>query len=230
MVEARLPLYAPRGPSLARATALSGAATVNLLVLGALLLPATLAPTLTGPRLSDVEPALIATVVEVASVVLPSPPPPAPVERAAPVRPAPAPVAVPVPVPETVAPPTPGTTPVEAPAAATTSPAPVTADPSGVAPGGAVEGTLAYIEAPHPAYPQRALRQRAEGVVLLRVRVGSDGLPLAVDLARSSGHPALDDAARRQVLRHWRFQPAIRDGRAVEAIGLVPVAFRLDLR
>jgi len=32
------------------------------------------------------------------------------------------------------------------------------------------------------------------------------------------------------VLRHWRFQPALRDGVAVEAVGLVPIAFRLDLR
>jgi len=226
MAEARLPLYAPRGPSIARATALSGAMTVNLLVLGALLLPAALAPTLQGPRLSTFEPALVVTAVEVAAAVLP--PPPAPVE--APPRPAPAPVprVVETPLPTPVVPAVVASTPVAAlpPAAPAIEavPAPGPAAPA------ANEGALAYVEAPQPDYPRAALKSRAEGTVLLRVRVGTDGLPVSVAIARSSGHPALDDAARRQVLRHWRFQPALRDGVAVEAVGLVPIAFRLDLR
>jgi protein TonB len=33
--------------------------------------------------------------------------------------------------------------------------------------------------------------------------------------------------AREQVLAHWRFRPAMHGGRAVQAIGLVPVNFRL---
>ncbi|WP_312787111.1 energy transducer TonB, partial [Stenotrophomonas indicatrix] len=37
----------------------------------------------------------------------------------------------------------------------------------------------------------------------------------------------LDQAARQQVLRHWRFVPAERDGMAVPAIGMVPVQFSL---
>ncbi|MCE3001619.1 MAG: energy transducer TonB [Xanthomonadaceae bacterium] len=228
MAEARLPLYAPRGPSIARATALSGAMTVNLLVLGALLLPAALAPTLQGPRLSTFEPALVVTAVEVAAAVLPLPPAPAPVE--APPRPAPAavPRVVETPLPTPVVPDVAASTPVAAlpPAApvAAAVPAPGPAAPA------ATEGALAYVEAPQPDYPRAALKSRAEGTVLLRVRVGSDGLPVSVAIARSSGHPALDDAARRQVLRHWRFQPALRDGVAVEAVGLVPIAFRLDLR
>jgi protein TonB len=51
---------------------------------------------------------------------------------------------------------------------------------------------------------------------------------LQVDVNRSSGDRRLDLAARDQVLRHWRFRPAIRDGRAVRAIGLVPIDFSLD--
>ncbi len=42
------------------------------------------------------------------------------------------------------------------------------------------------------------------------------------------GYRELDEAARRHVLRRWRFQPAMRDGRAVQAIGLVPIEFSLD--
>jgi protein TonB len=72
------------------------------------------------------------------------------------------------------------------------------------------------------------MRKHLEGEVLLRVRVGTDGLPLAVEIARSSGHRVLDDAARRTVLAQWRFRPAMRDGLAVQAVGLVPIVFRLS--
>ena len=48
-----------------------------------------------------------------------------------------------------------------------------------------------------------------------------------VAVREGSGDRRLDAAARDQVLAHWRFRPAMRDGRAVQAIGLVPINFRL---
>lgn len=54
-----------------------------------------------------------------------------------------------------------------------------------------------------------------------------DGRPLRADIERSSGHRALDAAARRQVLAKWRFKPAMQDGHAIQAIGLVPIDFTL---
>lgn len=87
--------------------------------------------------------------------------------------------------------------------------------------------SLEYLRAPPPAYPRAAMRMNREGTVLLAVLVGVDGKPLRVDVRDSSGDQRLDDAAREQVLRHWRFRPAMRDGRAVQAIGLVPVEFKL---
>jgi len=63
--------------------------------------------------------------------------------------------------------------------------------------------------------------------VLLRVEVDSGGQPVAVSIERSSGSRHLDQAARQQVLKRWRFEPAQRDGVAVPAIGLVPVQFSL---
>ncbi|MBA2238954.1 MAG: energy transducer TonB, partial [Lysobacter sp.] len=63
--------------------------------------------------------------------------------------------------------------------------------------------------------------------VLLQVLVDTDGKPLQVEVARSSGHRSLDRAARRHVLARWMFRPAIQDGRPVQAIGLVPVEFAL---
>lgn len=87
---------------------------------------------------------------------------------------------------------------------------------------------LQYASAPPPPYPRDALRDGLTGTVMLRVLVDVDGRPLDVAVERSSGHRVLDVAARRQVLAKWRFHPAMRDGRAVQAIGVVPVEFTLD--
>ena len=87
---------------------------------------------------------------------------------------------------------------------------------------------LEYADAPAPAYPRDALREGAEGTVLLQVLVDVDGTPLRVDIQRSSGDRRLDLAARKQVLQHWRFRPAMKDGRAMQAIGLVPIDFHLQ--
>ena len=87
---------------------------------------------------------------------------------------------------------------------------------------------LEYRLAPAPTYPKRALQQRLTGTVLLQVLVGVDGRPLEVIVAQSSGHRDLDEAARAQVLKRWSFQPATRDGQAVQAIGMVPIEFALQ--
>lgn len=87
---------------------------------------------------------------------------------------------------------------------------------------------LQYANAPAPDYPRAALIAGAEGVVLLEIHVGRDGRPIDVRLHRSSGNRELDRAAMRHVQRHWTFQPAMRDGMPVEAIGLVPIAFNLS--
>lgn len=55
-----------------------------------------------------------------------------------------------------------------------------------------------------------------------------DGRPLDVQIQHSSGHRQLDEAARRHVLKHWTFRSAMQAGQAVQARGLVPIAFSLD--
>lgn len=87
--------------------------------------------------------------------------------------------------------------------------------------------SLQYLQAPPPPYPRAALMGRLQGTVLLQIRVDVEGRPVAVEIARSSGHKVLDQAARDQVIKHWRFRPALQDGHAVEAVGMVPVAFSL---
>ncbi|ASK91676.1 energy transducer TonB [Xanthomonas citri] len=96
-------------------------------------------------------------------------------------------------------------------------------------PSGPIEaGQLQYLSSPAPSYPTAALRAGQQGTVLLRVLVGTDGRPAEVSLQTSSGHRMLDLAARSQVLRNWRFQPAMQNGQAVQAYGLVPVRFSLN--
>lgn len=86
--------------------------------------------------------------------------------------------------------------------------------------------SLQYLSAPAPSYPRDALRIGAQGTVVLRVLVDENGLPIEVTVERSSGNRSLDNAARAQVTRHWKFRPAIDNGRAVQAYGLIPVDFR----
>lgn len=80
-----------------------------------------------------------------------------------------------------------------------------------------------------PRYPPGALRSGAEGSVLIRAEIGADGIPTAVTYARRSGNRELDRAALTAV-RDWRFQPALRDGKAIASAVQVPVDFVLDER
>lgn len=80
------------------------------------------------------------------------------------------------------------------------------------------------VHSPQPAYPARALRRGTSGEVLVRALVGVDGRPRQVEVARSSSHRALDQAAVRAI-RSWRFQPAMRAGEPVAQTVHVPVAF-----
>jgi len=65
-------------------------------------------------------------------------------------------------------------------------------------------------------YPRLAQERGYEGRVLLRVRVGVDGTVKEVVVQESSGHAILDDAAVRMA-RDWTFEPALREGAAVES-------------
>ena len=87
--------------------------------------------------------------------------------------------------------------------------------------------SLQALMSPAPPYPPQAVRGGLTGTVELEILVGIDGRPIEVTIVRSSGHRLLDQAARRVVLTRWMFRPAMRDGRAVQAIGRVPIEFVL---
>lgn len=161
-----------------------------------------------------------------------SPPPPAPAKAAAkppPTRKPPvlamtpeqqaSPASPPVVAapPEAAPSPAPATPPAAAPAASAAAGAPLVA----------ARYNAAYLNNPEPRYPPLSRRLGEEGKVLLKVRVGANGLPLAVDLEKSSNFARLDEAAR-QAVSGWRFVPARRGDEAVEASVFVPIVFRLD--
>lgn len=150
----------------------------------------------------------------------------------------------PVPVPVVQRPPTATTQPVRQPQQVVPvetpvvdpQPGDVAIEPVDIAPGPepmldptpASGAQLQALRSPPPPYPAEAMRSGLMGVVELEILVGVDGRPLDVRIVRSSGHRVLDQTARRTVLSKWTFVPAMRDGRAVEALGRVPVEFRLD--
>lgn len=78
-----------------------------------------------------------------------------------------------------------------------------------------------------PRYPPAAMRRRLEGEVILLITVGIDGVPVDVQVQKSSRHRELDQEAIRAA-RSWKFNPEIRDGRAVQGRVLVPIKFSLS--
>ena len=77
-----------------------------------------------------------------------------------------------------------------------------------------------------PEYPAAALRAREEGTVLVRAEVDALGNPTNVGIAKRSGSRDLDRAAMAAV-RKWKFEPAMKDGKAVASTVQVPVDFTL---
>ena len=101
------------------------------------------------------------------------------------------------------------------------------ANPAPVVGSAPIEATLAYRAVPL-AYPQQALRAHMEGTVVLKVLVNEQGVPQEATVEQSSGYTLLDRSAREQVLRGWKFQPAMVSGQAVRAWARVPVSFNLN--
>lgn len=76
-----------------------------------------------------------------------------------------------------------------------------------------------------PKYPAAALRAGVGGTVVVYAELDAKGVPIEVRVAKRSGERDLDRAALSAV-RQWRFEPAMRDGKAVASAVRVPVDFR----
>lgn len=94
---------------------------------------------------------------------------------------------------------------------------------------GAGTGQIGYAECvycPRPEYDMRAYNREITGVVMLRVLVGTDGNPLAIQIWKSLD-PGLDRQAVLAV-RKWRFRPSKKEGKPVAAWNSVEIVFRLS--
>ena len=77
-----------------------------------------------------------------------------------------------------------------------------------------------------PEYPGSELRSAREGLVTVRVRIGTDGRVKAVEKVRATSD-AFFEATRRQALARWRFKPATRGGIPEESWKQMSVRFEL---
>ncbi len=80
---------------------------------------------------------------------------------------------------------------------------------------------------PAPRYPYLSRVNEEEGDVLLRVVVDPKGRVAEINIIQSSGYSRLDKAARKAVKR-WKFQPALKDGLAIEGVVKIPISFVLE--
>jgi protein TonB len=77
-----------------------------------------------------------------------------------------------------------------------------------------------------PAYPERARRAGAEGVVVVRIALTADGAVRQVELTQGSGSRLLDEAAL-AAARASTFVPASRNRAPVEAEAVATYRFEL---
>lgn len=104
------------------------------------------------------------------------------------------------------------------------------AAPGGLATASGIQlpsSSASYLNNPKPVYPAISKRLGEQGKVVLRVLIGSDGLPQTVQVQQSSGFERLDRQAVDAVLR-WRFVPGTRNGVPEAMWNLVPVNFVLQ--
>ncbi|MBM7063137.1 energy transducer TonB [Pseudomonas sp. UL073] len=105
------------------------------------------------------------------------------------------------------------------------------AAPAPQSPPTAVEEVLsrepAFLEPPkQPTYPSLARRRNQQGVVLVEVRLDSQGTQRELKVLRSSGVESLDRAALAAVAG-WRFRPETQNGKAVPSRVQIPIQFAL---
>jgi len=98
--------------------------------------------------------------------------------------------------------------------------------PPGIFPAGKHAVTVPeVIYNPEPSFSDEARKAKAQGVVVLLLVVGKDGLPHGIRVGQSLGM-GLDEKAMEAVGR-WRFKPATLNGQPVATQIAVQVEFHL---
>ena len=88
--------------------------------------------------------------------------------------------------------------------------------------------TPAFLEPPQAPHYPRSMRSRGlGGVVIVEVLIGAKGNQTELEIAKSSGLPALDQSALSAV-RKWRFKPHAVNGINVASRVHIPVRFAIN--
>lgn len=78
-----------------------------------------------------------------------------------------------------------------------------------------------------PVYPEEALKQRIQGVVVVEATTDEKGDVVAVRIVPGkTSQPLLEEAALTAV-RQWKYEPAVKDGKAVGVTFTVTINFAL---
>ena len=78
---------------------------------------------------------------------------------------------------------------------------------------------------PDPEYSEDARKAKYQGTAILGLTVGGDGLPYDVCVLNALGH-GLDEKSI-EAVKHWKFEPGVKDGHTVPVRLSVETAFRL---
>ena len=78
-----------------------------------------------------------------------------------------------------------------------------------------------------PPYPNDKLRDEEEATLRLRLTIDTRGRVTAVDPV-GAADPSFLEAARRHIIRAWRYKPATEDGVAVPSTMVINLSFRLE--
>jgi Gram-negative bacterial TonB protein C-terminal len=89
-------------------------------------------------------------------------------------------------------------------------------------PGGWDIEPVPIYQPPSPPYPSVAREKMVAGEVILQVLVRLDGSTEVVRVIKSL--PYCVDAAKENA-KHWRWKPALKNGKPVEALGIITVTF-----
>jgi protein TonB len=78
-----------------------------------------------------------------------------------------------------------------------------------------------------PPYPASKLASEEEAVLRLRITIDERGRVIAVE-SLDRADPAFLESARRHLLSHWRYKPAVENGRPVTSSTVIRLRFQLD--
>lgn len=108
-------------------------------------------------------------------------------------------------------------------------PAPTTAGPGAAAPAAEPVPASEFRRTRYvaPTYPPQALARGLSGEVRVRLTIDADGRVADVQVLSASPAGVFEQAAINSV-RKWRFEPILRDGRAVEASVATKISFQAD--